>query len=146
MCSVCAYTHILYMSFPCGSNGKESACNAGDRVQSLGWEESLEKEMAVHSSILAWRIPWTEDPGGLQSIGSQRVWHDWVTNTHTHTVYTHTHIYVQYFCMQAERDLWDHPVIQQWTLAGPQTQVKPEDKPLCPRFCLLSSLIPGQEQ
>ena len=73
MCSVCAYTHILYMSFPCGSNGKESACNAGDRVQSLGWEEPLEKEMAIHSSILAWRIPWTEDPGGLQSIGSQRV-------------------------------------------------------------------------
>ena len=67
MCSVCAYTHILYMSFPCGSNGKESACNAGDRVQSLGWEEPLEKEMAIHSSILAWVSPWTEEPGGLYS-------------------------------------------------------------------------------
>ena len=43
------------------------------QVQSLGREEPLEKEMAIHSSILAWRIPWTEDPGGLQSIGSQRV-------------------------------------------------------------------------
>ena len=42
-------------------------------VRSLGWEDSLEKEMATHSSILAWRIPWTEEPGGLQSIGSQRV-------------------------------------------------------------------------
>ena len=43
------------------------------RVQSLGWEDSLEKGMATHSSILAWRIPWTEEPGGLQSMGSQRV-------------------------------------------------------------------------
>ena len=45
-------------------------------VQSLGWEDPLEKEMAAHSSILAWRIPWTEEPGGLQSMGSQRVGHD----------------------------------------------------------------------
>ena len=53
------------------------------RVQSLGWEDTLEKRMANHSIILAWRIPWTEEPGGLQSIGSQRVRHDWVTNTFT---------------------------------------------------------------
>ena len=46
------------------------------RVQSLGWEDPLEKEMATHSSILAWRIPWTEEPGWLQSMGSQRVRHD----------------------------------------------------------------------
>ena len=46
------------------------------RVQSLGREDPLEKEMATHSSILAWRIPWTEEPGGLQSMGSQRVGHD----------------------------------------------------------------------
>ena len=52
-------------------------------VQSLGWEDPLEKEMATHSSILAWRIPWTEEPGGLQSMVSQRVRHDWVTNTFT---------------------------------------------------------------
>ena len=45
-------------------------------VQSLGQEDSLEKEVATHSSILAWRIPWTEEPGGLQSMGSQRVRHD----------------------------------------------------------------------
>ena len=43
----------------------------GDLVQSLGWEDPLEKEMATHSSILVWRIPWTEEPGGLQSTGSQ---------------------------------------------------------------------------
>jgi len=49
------------------------------RVRSLGWEDALEKRMATHSSILAWKIPWTEEPGGLQSIGSQRVGHDYVT-------------------------------------------------------------------
>ena len=46
------------------------------QVQSLGWEDPLEKEMATYPSILAWRIPWTEEPGGLQSMGSQRVGHD----------------------------------------------------------------------
>ena len=50
-------------------------------VQSLGRGDPLEEEMATHSSILAWRIPWTQEPGRLQSIGSQRVRHDWVTNT-----------------------------------------------------------------
>ena len=40
-------------------------------VQSLGWEDTLEKEMATHSSVLAWEVPWTEEPGGLQSMGSQ---------------------------------------------------------------------------
>ena len=59
-------------------------------VWSLGWEDPLEKGMATHSSILAWRIPWTEDPSGLQSMGSQRVGHNWVPNTHTRT-HTHTH-------------------------------------------------------
>ena len=45
-------------------------------VRSLGWEDPLEKEMATHSSILAWKIPWTEESGGLQSMGLQRVRHD----------------------------------------------------------------------
>ena len=44
-------------------------------VQSLGWEDPLEKEMTTHSSILAWRIPWTEEPGGIQSIGLERAGH-----------------------------------------------------------------------
>ena len=51
-----------------GSYGKASACNAGDLFQSLGWEDSLEKRMVTHSSILAWRTAWTEEPGRLQSI------------------------------------------------------------------------------
>ena len=48
-------------------------------IRSLGWEDSLEKGMATHSSILAWKIPWAEEPGGLQSMGLQRVRHDWAT-------------------------------------------------------------------
>ena len=51
-------------------------------VQSLGWEDLLEKEIETCSSILAWEIPWTEDPGELQTLGLQRVWHD-VMNEHT---------------------------------------------------------------
>ena len=50
-------------------------------VQSLGGEDPLEKKIASHSSILAWEIPWTEEPGGLQSMGSQRVGHDLMTKT-----------------------------------------------------------------
>ena len=50
------------------------------QVQSLGQEDPLEKVMATHSSILAWKIPWAEEPGGLQSVGLQRVGHSWVTN------------------------------------------------------------------
>ena len=46
------------------------------RVRSLGWKDPLEKEMATHSSIHAWKIPWTEEPGGLQSMGSQRTGHN----------------------------------------------------------------------
>ena len=50
-------------------------------VWSLGWEDLLEKGMTTHSSILVWRIPWTEEPGRLQSMGSQRIGHDWATFT-----------------------------------------------------------------
>ena len=63
------------VGFPSGSEGKESACNI-QLVQSLGREDPLEKKMATHSSILAWKIPWMEETGGLQTIGSQRAGHD----------------------------------------------------------------------
>ena len=59
--------------FPGGSDRKESACNAGDLGSTPGVGRSLEKGMETHSSNLAWRIPWTEEAGGLQSMGSQRV-------------------------------------------------------------------------
>ena len=64
------------LNFPGGSDSKESAYSVGDPVQSLGQEDPLEKEMATHSSILAWKIPWTEEPGGLQFMGLQRIGHD----------------------------------------------------------------------
>ena len=60
-------------SLMAGSVGKESACNAGDLGSIPGLGRSLGKGMATHSSILAWRISWTEEPGRLQSMGSQRV-------------------------------------------------------------------------
>ena len=77
--------YVLCTSYhtPGGSDSKESACNAGDRVQSLGQEDPLEKGTAAHSSILAWRILWTEEPGRLQSMGPQRIRHNWVTSTFT---------------------------------------------------------------
>ena len=65
-----------YTVFPCSSFGKESTAVQETQVQSLGWEDPLEKEMATHSTILAWKISWMEEPGGLQSMGSQRVGHD----------------------------------------------------------------------
>ena len=60
------------LGFPGGSAVKHLPANIGDRVLSLGQENSLEKEIASHSSILAWEIPWTKEPGGLQSMGWQR--------------------------------------------------------------------------
>ena len=62
--------------FPGSSPGKESACNAGDPGLILDREDLLEKEMAAHSNIIAWKIPRTEEPGGLQSMGSQSVGYD----------------------------------------------------------------------
>ena len=60
----------LSPDFPGGSDGKASAYNEGDYVRSLGREDPLEKELATHSSTLAWKIPWMEEPGRLQSVGS----------------------------------------------------------------------------
>ena len=67
---------------------KESTCNSGDQVGSLGQEDPLKKGMATHSSNLAWRIPWMEEPGRLQSMGSLWVRHDWVTSL---SLFTFTH-------------------------------------------------------
>ena len=68
------------VGFPGGASGKESTrqCRRHEmQVRSLVWEDPLEKEMATHSSILTWRIPWTEELGELQSMGSKRVRQDW---------------------------------------------------------------------
>ena len=66
----------MFWGFPGGSDGKESTCNAGVLGLIPGREDLLEKGMATHSNTLAWRIPRTEELGGLQSMGLQRVGHD----------------------------------------------------------------------
>ena len=66
-----AFVMTYCVGFPRSSVGKEFACNAGDPGSTPGLEDPLEKEMATHSSIPAWRIPWTEEPGRLLSMGSQ---------------------------------------------------------------------------
>ena len=72
---------ITYQNVPAAQTVKNLPAMQETRVRSLGWEVPLKKGMAIHSSILAWRIPWTEKPGRLQSLGLQRVRHNWVTNT-----------------------------------------------------------------
>ena len=67
-----------------GSDGKESAYNAGNPGLIPGLGRSAGEGRATHSSILGWRIPWTQEPGRLQSMGSKWVGHDWATNTHSH--------------------------------------------------------------
>ena len=76
---------------------KASVYNAGDLGSIPGREVPLEKEMATHSSILAWKIPWREEPGMLQSVGSQRVRHDWATSLHFNTCH---------FSLYFLRDSW----------------------------------------
>ena len=80
--------HVLRLRFPGGLVVKNPPTIAA--VQSLGGEDSLEEEMAAHSSILAWKIPCTEEPGGLQSTGSQRVQHNWARSTTTHILWLRT--------------------------------------------------------
>ena len=73
----------IYWIFPVDLMVKNLTAMQETRVQTLDQKDPLEKGMAIHSSILAWRIPWTEEPGRPQSMGSQRVGYDWVTNTTT---------------------------------------------------------------
>ena len=84
---MCLKKKNWYLGFPGSLDGKESACSVGDPGWSLDDKDLPEKEMATHSSTLAWRILWTEEPGRLQSMGSKRVGHDWVTNTYTFLTY-----------------------------------------------------------
>ena len=74
----------LHSRLPCSSKVKNLPAMQETWVQSMEWEDPLEKGMAIHSSILAWRIPWTEEPGGLQLVGSKRVRYDWATNSSLH--------------------------------------------------------------
>ena len=70
----------VFLGFPGGSAGKESACNAGDLGSTPEWEDVLEEGTATHPVFLPGESPWTEEPGGLQSMGSQGVGHNWAAN------------------------------------------------------------------
>ena len=78
------------------------------RVRSPGWEDPLEKEMAAHSSNLAWKIPWAEEPGGLQSMGSWRVRHDWATSLSLFTFHFHA----------LEKEVATHSSVLAWRIPG----------------------------
>ena len=86
--------------FPGGSDGKVSVYNAGDPGQSLDQEDVLEKEMATHSSNLAWKIQWTEEPGRLHSLGLQKVRHDCVTSL---SLFTFTFSKMEIGCFHLQR-------------------------------------------
>ena len=75
------YAYTKHGGFLGGSVVKNTTAVQETQFQFLGQEDALKEEMATYSSILAWKIPWTEEPGGLQSMGSQRVKHNWATNT-----------------------------------------------------------------
>ena len=75
-CKPFVTSYYISMGFPGGSVVKNPSAKQEMQVQSLGGEDTLEGQMAAHSSVLAWEIPWTEEPGGLQSIESQTVGHD----------------------------------------------------------------------
>ena len=75
-------------------------------VKSLGWEDPLEKDMATHSSILAWKIPWTEEPGRLR--GSQRVGHDWACRHRIHSMCMN---HLENFCLKDSASLHCNPVV-----------------------------------
>ena len=89
------------------------------RVWSQGWEYPLEKEMATHSSILVWWIPWTEEPGGLQPMGLQRVGHNWVTE---HSTQSNRWLYHKEIndnkVMRNGREEWDCSVKGGWSISG----------------------------
>ena len=92
------YDPVYIYSFPGGASGKELVCQQETQelpVWPLGWEDPLEEERATHSSIRAWRIPWTEEPGRLQSIGLQRVGHDWSKSACTQAcIYVYIYIFL----------------------------------------------------
>ena len=93
---------IKYLGFPCGSAGKESACNEGDLGLIPVWEDPLEKGKATHASILAWRIPWT-----VWSMGLQRVGHDWATCTFRKHIYHYLKI--------LKADYFDNCIVSGWS-------------------------------
>ena len=107
-----------FRDFPDGPVVKTSPCMAQmvkrlsimqeTWVWSLGWEDPQEKEMAIHSSTIVWKISWTEEPGRLQSMGSQRVGHDWAISLSLFTFHFHT----------LEKEMATHSSVLAWRIPG----------------------------
>ena len=149
------------MGFQGGSVGKNPPANAGDaqtQVPSLGREDPLEKAMATHPNILAWRIPWTEEPGWLQSTGMQRVRRKWHECTHSSIKWQHKDNKGQKWL--SINHLWHSEICFVWysvpgfkaitktrfstTITSAITTILTQRKTLCPvswvvtvRFCFL---------
>ena len=109
------YVYVTYMYVVLAQVVKHLPVMRETWIRSLGQEDPLEKDMATHSSTLAWRIPWTEEPGRLQSMGSQRVGHDWATSLSLSFFHTHhiTYIHIIYairhyfICMLFVQVIWE---------------------------------------
>ena len=124
------------------------------RVQPLGWDNPLEKGMATHSSILAWRNPWMEEASGLQSMSSQRVGHDWVTNTYfmlNIRVYQDSikvsnlkNIVKLFFALFCQL-FYDHNQLLQTILGRKQQKIDPKDKVLPQQGWRFQALASGIE-
>ena len=99
------------MGLPSSSGSKHPPAKQETQDWFLGWEDPLDKEMATHSCIHAWRIPWMDEPGGLQSMGLQRVGHAWATNT-----YTKSNIYLDSKYMQIDGVIYFDPEFFQFFL------------------------------
>ena len=123
--------------FPGGSDGKESACNAGDLGSTLGQEDPLEKGRATHSSILSRRIPRTEESGGLQSMGSQRdtteaTWCAPITVCIVHPLCTPVCPSLQKMALEQQKR-HDNPP---WLCKRPRSACgRPRDSLLLPQYC-----------
>ena len=108
-----------------------TACNRRDPVLSLGLEDPLDNGMATHSSILAWKIPWTEEPGRLQSMGLQRVEHNWVTNifSFTSTLYIPSNLlHAHQVSVRVGIQKMFIKGIGEWFRHGPKTCLNPLSK------------------
>ena len=96
------------------------------QVQAMGWEDPLEKEMAIHSSTIAWKIPWTEEPGRLQSMGLQRVGHNWATSLSLYDICHKTTVAKRWFafCFPTAKRNWSEGNEILHNLFSPRVQSK----------------------
>ena len=85
---------------------KNLPANIGDMGSIPGWGRSLEKEMATHSSILAWEVPWTEEPGGLQFMGSQRLRYDLATKQNNKSKHSFNHMNFRIICITLVKNIY----------------------------------------